>query len=169
MFMSGYFTETGPLAKQARQVGITGPLLGGDGWDSSQILISGGDAINGSYFCNHYNNKDTRPQVQAFLKEWQAAHNGQLPGTTMAALGYDATMLVCDALTRSKGLDSKDLIDALADTEKFPGVTGDITLKDKNGDPPKRAIVVQLDSSIGGNGQKFAKAYEYADVFGDQK
>jgi branched-chain amino acid transport system substrate-binding protein len=167
LFMSGYFTETGPLAKQARQVGITGPLMGGDGWDSSQILISGGDAIKGAFFCNHYNNKDTRPQVQSFLKDWEAAHGGQLPGTTMAALGYDATMLVCDALTRAKALDSKDLIDALADTENYAGVTGDITLKGMNGDPRKRAIVVELDPSIGGNGQKFAKAYEYKDVFGD--
>lgn len=167
LFMSGYFPETGPLAKQARQVGINGPLMGGDGWDSSQILISGGDAIKGAFFCNHYNNKDTRPQVQSFLKEWGASHDGQLPGTTMAALGYDATMLVCDALTRAKGLDSKDLIDALAETENYPGITGDITLKGANGDPRKRAIVVQLDPSIGGNGQKFAKAYEYKDVFGD--
>lgn len=167
LFMSGYFSETGPLAKQARQVGIKGPLLGGDGWDSSQILISGGDAIKGAFFCNHYNNKDTRPQVQAFLKEWQATHGGQLPGTTMAALGYDATMLVCDALTRAKALDSKDLIDAIANTENYPGITGDITLKGANGDPRKRAIVVELDPSIGGNGQKFAKAYEYKDVFGD--
>lgn len=168
LFMSGYFTETGPLAKQARQAGITGPLMGGDGWDSSQILISGGDAIKGAFFCNHYNNKDTRPQVVSFLKEWQDKYHS-LPGTTMAALGYDATMLVCDALTRAKGLDSKDLIDALADTVNFPGVTGDITLKGMNGDPPKRAIVVQLDPSVGGNGQKFAKAYEYSEVFGDQK
>lgn len=165
LFMSGYFNETGPLAKQAREVGIDKkiPLLGGDGWDSAQILVSGGDAINGSYFCNHYNNKDTRPQVQDFLKEWQAKYGG-MPGTTMGALAYDATMLMCQALKNCKTMDSSDLIQAIDNTEGFKGVSGDITMKGFNGNPPKRALVVKLDSSVGGNGQVFAKAYEHSDI-----
>ena len=68
LFCSGYFTEVGPMAQQAKQAGINAKLLGGDGWDSDKILESGGDAILGGYFCNHYTNTDNRPQVGDFLK-----------------------------------------------------------------------------------------------------
>jgi branched-chain amino acid transport system substrate-binding protein len=69
IFCSGYFTEVGPIAKAIRGAGMTSvKLLGGDGWDSPTLVTSGGDAILGGYFCNHYSNFDTRPEVQDFLK-----------------------------------------------------------------------------------------------------
>ncbi len=162
MFCSGYFTEVGPMAQQARQAGIKAVLLGGDGWDSDKLLTSGGDAILGSFFCNHYNNADNRPQVTDFLKKWKAvpAHNGKNPDTTMGALGYDAMALTLDALKRAGKANSKAIIDALEATEKYPGVSGDITLKGMNGNPPKRAIVVSVTAKgPDGSWQKFAKDY----------
>ena len=159
LFMSGYFTETGPLARQAAEAGLHVKLLGGDGWDSQEILRSGGDAILGGFFCNHYNSKETRPEVQDFLKKWVAKY-GKEPGTTMGALGYDATMVTLDALKRAKTLDSKAMIDAIENTENFPGVSGKITLKGAGGNPAKRAIVVTLKK----DGQEFAKAYEPEDI-----
>lgn len=159
LFMSGYFTETGPIARQAKEAGLNVKMMGGDGWDSQEILRSGGDAILGSYFCNHYNSKETRPEVQDFLKKWVAKY-GKEPGTTMGALGYDATMVTLDALKRAKSLDSKAMIDAIEDTTDFPGVSGKINLKGKGGNPSKRAIVVTLKK----DGQEFAKAYEPDEV-----
>jgi len=163
LFMSGYFPEVGPLARQAKEVGLNVAMLGGDGWDSKDILKSGGEAIVGQYFCNHYNNMEDRTVVKEFLGKWQKAYGG-LPGTTMGALGYDATMLTLQALKNDKTNDSKGLIDAIDSTENFHGVSGDITLKGNNGNPPKRALVVQLDPKVGGSGQKFAKAYEHGDI-----
>lgn len=160
MFCSGYFTEVGPIAQQARAAGLNIPMLGGDGWDSDQILTSGGDAILGGFFCNHYNNADNRPQVTEFLKKWRASHNGKDPGTTMGALGYDAMSLTLNALGRAAGADSKSLIAALEATENFAAVSGDITLKGMNGNPPKRAIVVEVTKKDAtGQWQKFAKDY----------
>ena len=80
----------------------------------------------------------------------------------MGALGYDAAALMCDALKRAKTIDAKGLQDAIEDTTNFPGVSGAITLKGMHGNPPKRALVVQLvrDPAIP-NGQKFAKAYDF--------
>ncbi len=169
VFCSGYFTEVGPIVKQAREAGIDKhvPFLGGDGWDSLEIVNSGGDAIVGSYFCNHYNNKDANPAVQTFLKKWTAAY-GAMPGTTMGALGYDAAGLAMDALKRSKSLDSSALRDAIDDTENYPGVSGVITLKGHHGDPPKRALVVQLTADKS-QPQVFVKAYDYYDLFPDEK
>ena len=160
IFCSGYFTEAGPIAQQARAAGITVPMMGGDGWDSNQILTSGGDAILGGFFCNHYNNKDNRSQVTDFLKKWHSKNGGKDPGTTMAALGYDATALMLDALKRASEPGAKALITALEETENFAAVSGDITLKGKNGDPPKRAIIVEVTKpDAQGNWQKFAIDY----------
>ena len=165
MFLSGYFPEVGPISQQARQAGIKGPFLGGDGWDSPQLLTSGGDAILGSFFCNHYNSKDDRPQVKAFLDKWKSKHDGKEPGTTMAALGYDAMALTLDALKKAKAADAKSLADAIGDEEKFEGVSGDITLKGMHGNPPKRAIVVEVNKpDTDGQWQKFAKAFTPDDL-----
>jgi branched-chain amino acid transport system substrate-binding protein len=159
VFASGYFTEVGPLVRQAAEAGLKIPFFGGDGWDSKEILKTGGDAILGDFFCNHYNNNDPRPEVQEFLKAWKAK-NGDVPGTTMGALGYDAAAIVIDALKKSKTLSSLDLRDALDNEENFHGVSGDITLKGNNGNPPKRAVVVKLTPQ----GQVFAKGYEASEV-----
>lgn len=164
IFCSGYFNEVGPIARQTREAGMTNDavkLLGGDGWDSSQILETGGEAIIGGYFCNHYNGQEKRPEVQDFLSKWKEKYpSNPVPATTMGALAYDAAMLMCDALKRAKTPDSQGLRDAIADTENFKGVTGTITLKGNNGNPPKRAIVVELTK----DGQRFAKAYEPSEV-----
>ena len=162
LFMSGYFNETGPLARQAKEAGLNVKMLGGDGWDSSEILTTGGDAILGSFFCNHYNNKEDRPEVKDFLAKWAKKYDGSVPATTMGALAYDATALMCDALKRAKSKDAKGLQDAIEDTVGFKGVSGAITLKGKHGNPPKRALVVQLTK----DGQVFAKAYEEDEATG---
>ena len=161
VFMSGYFTEVGPIAKQARAAGITKAVfLGGDGWDSDTILTSAGDAILGSYFCNHYNNLDTSPEVQGFLKKWGEKHGGQQPSTTMGALGYDAMAVTIDALKRCNGkFDSASLKAAIENTENFKGESGMITLKGIHSNPPKRAIVVEVTKKNGNNWQKFAVGY----------
>ena len=159
LFLSGYFTEVGPIAKQARAAGIKAVFLGGDGWDSDTILTGGGDAILGGFFANHYNNLDPSPEVQGFLTKWRAKHNNTDPSTTMGALGYDAMALTIDALKRAKSQDSRGLLNSLEDTVDFKGVSGNITLKGMNGNPPKKLIVVQVVPKNGANWQKFATSY----------
>jgi branched-chain amino acid transport system substrate-binding protein len=167
LFMSGYFNEVGPLARQARQAGITVPLLGGDGWDSAEILRTGGDAILGGFFCNHYNHQEDREEVRQFLSKWRERFPNQpVPATTMGALGYDAMALMLDAIRRAheadanQPLNSRRINDALENTVGFRGVSGTITLQGMGGDPPKRAIVVRLTPQ----GQEFVKAYEADEV-----
>lgn len=164
IFLSGYFNEVGPIVRQARQAGIGKevPVLGGDGWDSNEIRNTGGEAIVGGFFCNHYSDTDTRPQVKEFLSKWKAKYpKNPLPATTMGALGYDATALTLDALKRAAAPSSKDLITALAETEGYKAVSGDITLKGQNGNPPKRAIIVEIQKD---GPPKFAKAYEASEI-----
>jgi len=165
IFMSGYFNEVGPMARQIRQLGMKDAvLMGGDGWDSAELVSAGGDAIVGGYFCNHYNDAEDRPEVKSFLEAFKANNNGELPGTTMGALGYDATKLVIDALKRldaaKKEINSKNLAEEIMATEGFAGVSGSITLKGTTGDPEKRALIVKVQK----DGFVFEKAYDTKEV-----
>lgn len=162
IMLSGYFTEVGPIAQEIRRQGMQAKLLGGDGWDSPQLLISGGDAIVGSYFCNHYNNKEDRPEVKAFLDKWTKKYGGE-PGTTMAALGYDAMGLTLDALKRASAPDSIAIMKAVDESEGYQGVSGVINLKGNGGNPAKRALVVEVRPQSEGF-QVFRKAYDPSDL-----
>lgn len=170
VFCSGYFTEVGVIAKQIREAGMSKDqvkLLGGDGWDSAQIVNNGGDAIVGGFLCNHYNNGEDRPEVKDFLKKWAAAYSGSVPGTTMGALGYDATSLVIDGVKRAmdankgKDITGKLISEALDNTENFKAVSGEINLKGHGGNPAKPALVAELQKD---GSQKVAVSYKYEDV-----
>lgn len=142
LFCSGYFTEVGPIARQREQVGLNVPMLGGDGWDSTQLIASGGTGIIGGYFLNHYHNSEQRPEVQEFVKKFQDKY-GHPPATAMGALGYDATNVVLTALKASKAMDSKTLIGAIQSVTDMKGVSGTITIGE-DGNAQKPALVLQV-------------------------
>jgi branched-chain amino acid transport system substrate-binding protein len=140
IFIPGYYTEVVNIAVQARRLGITLPLLGGDGWDAED-LKNAGSALDGSYFSNHYSHEEQRPVVQDFVKRYQAKY-GKIPDG-MAATGYDAARILIDAMQRAKSLNGKDLAKALAETKNFPGVTGIITM-DAQRNAHKPAVILKL-------------------------
>jgi len=141
IFVPGYYTELGLIAKQARELGINVPLLGGDGWDSEKTLEIGGDAVEGYYFSTHYAADSDDPHVQEFVKRFQAEY-GATPDA-MAALGYDTAGILADALARAGTTDGEKLRDAIAATQGFAGVTGKISI-DANRNARKDAVVLQI-------------------------
>lgn len=142
LFVPGYYTEVGLIARQAQELGIKAPLLGGDGWDSSKLHEIGKKAINGSYYSNHYTTESTDPAVQNFIKKFQAKFNEVPDG--LAALGYDAALILAQAMERSKDLNSTNIRDEIAKTKDFPGVTGKISLNEER-NAVKSAVVVQVE------------------------
>jgi branched-chain amino acid transport system substrate-binding protein len=140
IFLPGYYEEVGLIIKQARQLGITAPFLGGDGWDSPDLFKIGGEAVKGNYISSHFAPDDTDPQVQLFVKDYEKEY-GVKPGA-MAALGYDAYGIVADAIKRSKSYKSIDLNKALLLTKNYSGVTGKITL-DEERNSKKAAVVLE--------------------------
>jgi hypothetical protein len=102
-----------------RKLGIKAPLLGGDGWDSTQLAAIGKEAIEGSYFSNHYSFQEKRPEVENFVSKYEAAH-GQKPDG-LAALGYDAARLLFDAMNRAPSLDGADAREGDRRDEGLPG------------------------------------------------
>ncbi len=141
IFIPGYYTEVGLIARQARTLGLNSFLLGGDGWDSDKLWEIGGEALNGSYFSNHYSMDNPSEEVQGFVKDFRTRWDGKEPDA-MAALGYDAIQILADALRRG-GTNPDSLRLALGQTNGFMGVTGVITL-DGNRDAVKSAVVLQV-------------------------
>ncbi len=142
IYIPGYYTDVGNIALQARKQGITAPLLGGDGWDSAELANIAKDAIEGSYYTNHYAPDQPDARVQAFIIAYKARFNGQTPDG-LGALGYDAARILFDSITRAKSTDGKLLRDAIASTKNFAGVTGNITINDKR-DAEKSAVIVEM-------------------------
>lgn len=141
ILVPGYYTDVGLIAKQARQLGITLPLFGGDGWESSKLIEIGGRDVEGTYFSTHFSPEEASPTVQNFVKKFQAKYK-ELPDA-MAALGYDSAMVLMDAMKRAGATDSLKLRDALAATRDFPGVTGKITLDEKR-NATKPAVILTV-------------------------
>lgn len=141
IFVPGYYNDVGLIAKQARDKGITVPLLGGDGWDAEQLYKIGGTALNGSFFSNHYSPYDTDPKVQKFVNDYKARYNS-IPDA-LAATAYDAAHIMFDAIKRAGSLDGKAIRDAMAATNEFPGVTGKVTFNE-NRDAVKPIVMIEI-------------------------
>jgi branched-chain amino acid transport system substrate-binding protein len=145
VFIPGYYNEVGTIGRQARELGIKVPLLGGDGWDSPTLFQAAGGALEGCYFSNHYSPEDKSPAIQQFIQKFKANNSGEVPDA-MAALGYDAAKILGDAMKRAKSLSGPDLRDAIAATKDFPGVTGKITINAQR-NAVKPAVVLQIRGS----------------------
>jgi branched-chain amino acid transport system substrate-binding protein len=141
LFLPGYYAEVGNIAKQARRLGLTAPLLGGDGWESPQLYEIGGADIVGSYFSTHFAADAPGDRAQRFIAAYKKKH-GEEP-TGMAALGYDAVLVIADAAKRATDASPKALRDALAKTKDIDAATGKITLDAKR-NPVKPAVVVKV-------------------------
>lgn len=154
IFIPGYYTEVGLIARQARELGLNIPLLGGDGWDSPKLteiatIKKPGDALKDCYFSNHYAADDPNPVIQDYIKKYQAKF-GEVPDA-MAVLGYDAANILYDAIKRAGSTEGTKIRDALAQTKDFPGVAGSTTI-DSARNARKPLVVLKI-----GEGGK----YEY--------
>lgn len=141
VFVPGYYTDVGNVALQARKLGLTTPLLGGDGWDSSKLGEIAGSAIDGCFYSNHYSQEDPNPRVQEFIKKYSERHKQTPDG--LAALGYDAARILFAAMKRAKSLDGKALAAELAQTTDFDGVTGKISI-DGDRNAVKSAVILEM-------------------------
>jgi branched-chain amino acid transport system substrate-binding protein len=141
IFVPGYYGDVGNIARQARRLGLRIPLLGGDGWDSPQLREIGGPDILGSYYSNHFAPDNPRPRARAFIDAYVRRY-GEAP-TSLAAQGYDAAMMLFDAMRRADDLSPRAIRDALAATTAFEGVTGRIAM-DEHRNPVKPAVVLRV-------------------------
>jgi branched-chain amino acid transport system substrate-binding protein len=140
LYVSDYYNDVALIAKQARELGFKGPLLGGDGWDSPKLVEVGGAAVEGCFFTNHYSQDDTNPMVQDFVKSYKAKY-GAVPDA-LAALGYDATNVMLDAIKRAGKTDGAAIKDAMSKTD-LQTVTGHVKF-DADRNPVKSAVIIEI-------------------------
>ena len=141
IFVPGYYTEAGLVARQARKLGLKIPLMGGDGWDSPKLWEIGGEALNDCYYSNHYSVDDPSPAIQKFVADYKKQYN-QVPDA-LAALGYDAARILFNAIRTAGTTDAVPVRDVIAKTSGFEGVTGSITI-DSNRNAVKPAVVLRV-------------------------
>ncbi|MDQ3023799.1 MAG: ABC transporter substrate-binding protein [bacterium] len=142
LIIPGYYGQVSQIANQARELGITQPMVGGDGWDSEDLWKVGGKNIEGSYFTNHYSSEDEDPAVQGFITKYKERYGGNTPDA-MAILAYDAVKVVADAIQRAGSTDKEAVTDALADTSNFEGAAGTITINETH-DATKKLVVLKV-------------------------
>jgi len=148
LFIPDYYNKVGLIAKQAYQLGLKIKLLGGDGWDSPEMLAIAGNAIYGGYFTNHYSPDNPRSEVQNWVKKYQQRY-GTKPDA-LATLGYDAALLLLEALKHAPNAQPDEIRQALAQVRDYPCVSGNITF-DQFGNPIKSAVVLMYTAE----GQKY--------------
>ena len=141
LVVPGYYTDAGLIARQARALGLSAVLLGADGWDSPKLVEIGGEAMEGSYLSNHYSVDDPSPAVRKFVDAYKAKYGAE--PDSIAALTYDATRMLADAITRAGSTEGKRIRDALASTKDFAGVTGTISM-DADRNPVKPAVILKV-------------------------
>ncbi len=147
VFVPGYYTDVALICIQAKQLGLSVPLFGGDGWESEDLVKIGQDAVEGHYFSTHYHPDVGSPKstafVEAYKKRWKNADGSAKLPDAMAALGYDSAMILADAIKRAGGTDGPKLRDALAATKNFDAVSGRISIDAKR-DATKSAVILQV-------------------------
>lgn len=141
-FVPVYYNDMVQIARQAKKVGIPGAMfVGGDGWDSADLIEGAGGELEGAYFTNHYAPDVPWENSKAFVKSYKEKY-GRDP-SSLGAQGYDAAKLLFDAIARAADLTPESIKNALADTKGFAGATGTLTI-DANHNANKPIVIVQI-------------------------
>lgn len=145
VFLPGYYEEVGLILKQARELGLDAPFMGGDGWDSPKLIeIGGKEATNNTFITNHYSSGDQDPKIQEFVKAFKAKYKDKTPDA-FNALGYDTLYFLADAIKRAGSVDPEKIQKALVETKGLKLISGTMTLDEKH-NPIKSATILRFDN-----------------------
>lgn len=142
IFIPGYYTDVNLISIQAREIGLTCPLFGSDGWESEKLTEGKAkDALEGSFFSTHVSADDPSPLIQNYIKKYKAKYNKE--PDAMSFLAYDAGMILFDAIKKANSTEGEKIKNELAKTKDFPGVTGVITINGQR-NAVKPAVVLEI-------------------------
>ncbi|GIV84208.1 MAG: amino acid ABC transporter substrate-binding protein [Candidatus Roseilinea sp.] len=143
LFISAVPSEAGITTKQFREAGLTQPIISGDGFDTTLIAEVAGENADDVYYSTHAGLDNPDPKVQNFVKAYTEEY-GRAPENAFAALGYDTLNLIADAIKRAGSTDPKAIRDALAATQGFNAVTGQITYTEGKRKPDKSVTIIKV-------------------------
>jgi branched-chain amino acid transport system substrate-binding protein len=142
ILIAGYYTDAARIMMQARQLGLSIPVMGPDAWEDPNLITLAGDALAGSYYLSHYSVNDLHERNREFVEKYRKQY--QKDPDAFAALSYDALSLLADAIQRANSVESEKIRAALAATVSFPGVTGGISI-DSNRNAIKPGVVFKFE------------------------
>lgn len=142
LVLPDYYSVVPVIADQARKIGITSQLIGGDGWDSPELVKIGGDAVEGGLFVNHYSPDDSDAEVQEFVSAYKEKY-GQTPDA-FAALSYSTLQLFAEAITKAGSTDGEAVIEALKNID-VNTISGNIKF-DENRNPQKSVSIIKIEN-----------------------
>lgn len=141
IYIPGYYQEVGLIVKQAREMGINVPMAGGDGWDSAKLPeIAGKAALDNTFFSSLYSPDDTSDLNKSFVAEYKKAYNTN--PDVFAALAYDSTLLIAEAIEKAGSADPAKIAEAMAKISGFKGVSGEVTFNEQH-NPIKSAVIIE--------------------------
>lgn len=154
IFLPVYYQDVALIAVQAKELGITAQFLGADGWDgvTGQVDASNMDAVNDAYFCSQYSAQSDDPKMQNFLEYYKELYGTE--ASQFAVLGYDAMMMLAQAINEAGSTDSAAITKALAEID-FTGLTGHMVFDEKR-NPIKSAAITQIQDGA----YQFVEYYE---------
>ncbi|MBW6409891.1 ABC transporter substrate-binding protein [Clostridium weizhouense] len=139
IFAPGNFTEGALIVKQARELGITTPIIGGDTWETPEFVDIGKDAVEGCVFSTFFSSETPiTEETKTFLNAYRKKYNKEPSAVT--ALAYDAYLLILDSIKRANSIDPVKIRDEISKTKNFPGAAGVITI-DENNNAIKDAVL----------------------------
>lgn len=142
LYLPIYYTEAGLFIKQAREFGLTQPILGGDGFHSPTLVeLAGAENANDLYYTSHFSPLADSDKVNEFMAAFEEEYGKE--ADTFAALAYDATNLLLDAVERAGSNDRDAVTQAIAETTDFEGVTGTFSI-DELHNPVKPALMLEV-------------------------
>ncbi|MFH1034722.1 MAG: ABC transporter substrate-binding protein [Pseudomonadota bacterium] len=142
IYVPAYFAEGALIARQARELGLPQPMLGGDASQADELIKIGGPAVEGLSFTTHFDeNGVTTQSGQSFVKAYRAKYN-EAPDSC-SALSYDAYNVLLDAMEKAKSAQAGAVVPVLEQTKDFPGVTGVLSLVEHNAVKPAVILKVQ--------------------------
>jgi branched-chain amino acid transport system substrate-binding protein len=123
-----YYTELALIARQAKDMGLSAPIVSGDGAQAPELIELGGNAVEDIHFTAHFHEAmvDTE-RGKKFLELYKKDTAKELD--SFAAMGADAYFVTLDAIKRAGSADPIKIREALVSTRDFEGVSGKISLK----------------------------------------
>ncbi|MDR1473167.1 MAG: ABC transporter substrate-binding protein [Lactobacillales bacterium] len=142
LVIPGYYTEAGLIIRQARELGIKQPILGGDGFSDENLTQTAGKKnIRDVYYSDHFSlNAPATNKVKPFAASYKKEYDQEV--SAFAALAYDSVYMIKQVVEDTHAKTSVDVANGLAKLKSFKGVTGMMTMKDHN--PEKSAVVIGL-------------------------
>ncbi len=146
IYIPGYYEEVSKIIKQAREIGITVPLLGSDGWESPKLVeIAGKDALKDTYYISAFSAQDTDPSVQNFIKAFKAKYNKEPDIFSME--GYNGGLILADALKRAGSTDGTKIAKAIEETKDLAIASGKLSF-DANHNPVMPALIIGFKDGV---------------------